>query len=74
MVSHARESKYVCHFCDKAFYGENTLKVHFKKHLKMQVSDAERIGYVYFPVKYFICEVKHVTEFSNVIFKQMISR
>ena len=46
MVSHARESKYVCHFCDKAFYGENTLKVHFKKHLRMQVSDAEQIGYV----------------------------
>ena len=46
MVSHARESKYVCHFCDKAFYAENTLKVHFKKHLRMQVSDAERIGYV----------------------------
>ena len=41
MLCHARRSRYVCNFCDKAFYTPNTLKSHFKRHLRKQISVAD---------------------------------
>ena len=31
---HVKKSNFICHFCDRAFYTANAVKVHLKKHIR----------------------------------------